>query len=105
MPRMNCPAKSSHLSRILAERADVDDRIPGIVINIGVGSEDPVNSGGTGLKRGVLTGCVSKLWVVCRADCHRGGEVRSLIEPHAGAALKIGADQERYFGMSLEMHS
>ena len=61
-----------------------------------------MNSGGAGLKRGVLTGCVSELWVVCCADCHRGGEVRSLIEPHAGAAFKIGADQERHFGMSLE---
>ena len=91
-----------HLSRILAKRADVDNWIPGIVVNIGVGSEDPVNSGGTGLKRGVLTGCISELWVVCRADCHCGGEVRSLIEPHAGAAFKIGADQERHIGMSLE---
>src|SRR5580693_6588957 len=92
----------SHLSRILSKRADVDNRIPGIVINIGVGSEYPVNSDGAGLKRGVLTSCISELWVVCRTDCHSRGEVRSLIEPHASAALKIGPDQERCLGMSLE---
>ncbi len=43
---------SGHLLRIFAVGADVDDRVVGVVVDVGDGSEDPVHAHGAGFAGG-----------------------------------------------------
>src|SRR5579862_686036 len=91
-----------HLVRFFTKRSNIDDWVRGIVIHVGVGSEDPVDASSARLKRSIFPCRVCKFRIVRRTNCHRGGEVRSFIETHACTTLKISADQERHFGMCLK---
>src|ERR1700746_2775362 len=91
-----------HLFRLLAERADIDDWVRGVVIHICVGCKYPVDPGGASLERGIFSSCVCKFRIIRRTNCHRRREIRALVETHACTALKISSNQERHFGMCLE---
>src|SRR5580704_8782253 len=89
------------LLRVLPERANVDDRVQGVVIHISVGCEYPMNAGSTGFERSHFSGCVCEFRIARCTNRHCRGKVRSFVESHAGTAFKIGADQERNLSMTL----
>ena len=86
-----------HSLRILAKRADVDDRVIGIVVDIGDGRVDPVNPNGAGFERGDFAHGVSVAGISGGGKGHRGRKRSAFIQAHRGAALKIGADEQRQF--------
>src|SRR6202030_851449 len=68
-----------YLVRLLAESADIDNWVRGVVIHICVGSKYPVNAGSASLERSIFPSCVCKFRIVRRTNCHRRREVRSFI--------------------------
>ncbi len=101
-PRTNSRDVFRHVLRIFAERADVDDRVVGIVVDVRIRREDPVHAGGARFERGVFAGGVGELRIARGADGHGGRERRAFVEAHPGAGLEIRADQQRNFRAALK---
>ena len=80
-----------HILRILAKRADVDDRVLGIVVDVGYRIVDPVDPQGahfafeTGERR-----------IARRSECHGMRKGRGAGNPHGCAPFEIGPHQQRH---------
>ena len=89
--------------RIFAERARIDDRIAGIIVDVGNRRVNPVNADGAGFERGDFAHGVSVGRISAGRQRHRRGKRSAFVEPHGRAAFKIGANQQRQFGMGLQL--
>ncbi len=87
--------------RVLAEGADVDDRVVGIVVDVGVGREDPMNAHRACLARRGRAESTRQFKVVRGPEGHHVGERRRANHAHGRAVLEIGADDQRRLGQTL----
>jgi hypothetical protein len=80
---------------ILAVRADVDDGIIGVVIDIGVRCEDPVDAQSARLTCGVEAFETGSFIIAAGGIGHVVRELHGAGNPHGRAAFEIGRDQQR----------
>ena len=85
----------AHVGRILAERAGIDDRVGGIVVDVGHRREGQVHADGAALERGDAADVVGGAVAPGRAHAHIGGKQRPAVEPEAGPALEVRGDEQR----------
>ena len=89
--------------RIFAERAHVDDGIVGIVVDVGVGREDPMHAGGARFEGDGLADGVGELGIASGGDGHGGREGSAFVEAHAGAGFEVGANEAAEFSSGAEV--
>src|SRR6266851_6317554 len=89
--------------RVFAEGPRVDDRISRIIVYIRVRRIDPMNSHGARLESGDLAHGVSVFKVPAGGERHRRWKGGAFVQPHGRAALEIRANQQRQFGLGLEL--
>ena len=87
---------------ILAERADVDDRIVRIIVDVRVGRENPLDAGSARFERRVFPGFVGKFRIAGGGNGHGGGERSAFVDAHASASFEIGADDQRNLCAALQ---
>ena len=91
-----------HELHILAERADVDDRIPGVVVDVDDGIEVDGDAERTALFGRQPSGAIGQLGVSRGADRHRARQPRRAGHHVADAALEVGGREEREVGFALQ---
>ena len=77
-------------ARVFPEGADVDDRIFGVVVDVGIGRVDPLTPRARA-SRAVSAPSARECRIVRRAERHAWGSF-AVRRPHGRAALEIGAD-------------
>ena len=87
--------------RILAEGADVDDRIIGIVVDVGDRVKDPLDAQRARLARGDLAFVAGQRRIARGAERHGVRKNRGAFEPHGSAALEISRHHQRHRGEPL----
>jgi hypothetical protein len=95
--------KVGYAMRIFAERADVDDRVVGIVVEVRIGRENPIDAGGARLERGDPAGLIRKFGIARRTDRHRRRERRAFVDSHARAGFKVSTDEQRNTREALKL--
>ena len=90
-----------HFGRPFAKGARVDDGVVGIVVDIGGGSEDPVDTQGPGFTRRGIAFHARRAKVVRRAIGHRVRKLRRVGHPHTGPTFKVAADNQGHLGHFL----
>src|SRR5581483_8156928 len=83
------------LSRVFTVGPRVDDGIVGIVVNVGVGGEDPVHAQRAGLARGLGAFITDGGGVARRAKGHVGGPWNGAVDAHGRATFEVRAHQQR----------
>src|ERR1700683_3808929 len=81
-----------NLLRVFAERTNIDDGIVRIVVYVGIGRENPADSGGTSFERGYFTDGVSGLWIVGCGHGHGRRKRSAFVDAHGCARFEIRAD-------------
>ena len=88
-----CLHQLRHGARVLAERADIDDRIERIVVDVGVGREVDVDPDGAAFDGGDAADRVGVALIAGRAGGHDHRKRRRADDAHPRAPLEIGGDQ------------
>src|SRR6202041_2476432 len=58
--------KLCHLLRVFAERADIDNGIVWIIVDVGVGREDPAHARSACFKSGHFSNGIGRFWIARR---------------------------------------
>ena len=87
--------------RVLAERADIDDRVVRIAIDVRDRIVDPLHAQRARLPCRHLAFEPRKLRIARRAEGHGVREHRYAFHPHGSAAFEIAAHHQRYPGQPL----
>ena len=82
-----------HRARVLAERAGIDDRVQGVVVEVGVGSEIDVDADGAALDRRGGRDGFRVPRVAARAHGHDLRERGGADDAHPGAPLQVRRDE------------
>ncbi len=90
-----------HRLRVLAKRADIEDRVVGVDVHVGHRVIDPMHAQRSRLARRHLAFETRELRIARRAEGHRVRKHRGARNPHRGAALEIAAHQQRHLGDAL----
>ena len=90
--------KTRHLFGVLAERANVDDRIVGIVVDVRNRREHPVHAHGTRVASGVGSFFGDSSQILRGAECHAVRPRCCRVHTHGSAAFEIGCDEQRRSG-------
>ena len=90
-----------HRLRVLAERADVENRVVGVDVHVGYRVIHPVHAQRPRLARRHLAFETRKLRIARRAESHRVRKHGGARHPHRGAAFEIAAHQQRHLGDAL----
>ena len=90
-----CGHVARHLLRIFAVGAQVDDRVQGIVVDVGHRREDPVNAQGAGLAGGDQAFILRGREIARRSERHVVRETRAAGNAHGSGALEIRGHQQR----------
>ncbi len=93
----------ANLRRVFAERACVDDRIVGIRVHVHVRKPIPLHPDGAGLHGGDATGLAGEVGITRGAKRHGVRKYCDFIETHAEAALEVGGEEQRKFGVLLKL--
>ena len=80
--------------RILSERPRIDDRIPRIVVYVGIRRVDPVDPSGARLQRRNFPHGVRVFRIARGGHRHRGGKRSAFVVTHGGSAFEISADKQ-----------
>src|SRR5439155_1361209 len=94
--------QARHRAGVLAERADIDDRVRRVVVDVGIGGEIDVDADGPALDacgRADRIGIVRIAGGADRHDLRKGGRPH---HAHTGAPLEIGRHEERQSGSLLQ---
>ncbi len=84
-----CGNVGRHIVRILAVGTDIDHRVCGIVIDVGIRREDPLNSQGPRLARRHQARIARLLQVARRPISHRERKFRGVAHAHGRATLEV----------------
>ena len=94
---------SSNGLRILSEGPCIDDGVVGIVIDVGVGGKDPLNTERSGFVCGGTAKRFNRRKVAGGAEGHHVREARCAGNAGGGATLEIRGNQERGSGLALHV--
>src|SRR6266571_5272540 len=96
------PHQARDGTRILAERANVDDGIKRIVVDVGIGREIHVDADGAALPCGDAADRIRIALVTGRAGGHDHRECRRAHDAHRSAPFEVCRDEQRQLGAPLE---
>ena len=87
--------------RIFAVRADVDDGVVGVIVDIGIGEEEPLDAHGARFLRRDFAFDAGFIGIARRGEGHGVREDRGGVDAHGSAALEIAGHQQRHFRQTL----
>ena len=93
--------KSADVDRIFAIRANVDDRIRGVVVYVRHRRVNLLNAHGSRFAAGELAGAARVIRISGRGNCHVPGEIHCVVKAHARSCFQIRGDQEGVFRQLL----
>ncbi len=98
-----CGDVARYLLGIFAVGAQVDDRVQGIVVDVGHRREDPVNAQGASLAGGDHAFILHGGEIARRSERHAVRESRAAGDAHGSGSLEIGGHQQRGPGQLLHL--
>ena len=101
-PRTSAATSRPTVGRVLAERAGVDDRVGGIVVDVGHRREGEMDADRAALERRDPADVVGGAVAPGGAHAHIGWEERAAVESDAGPALEVRGDEQRQLRALLQ---
>ena len=89
-PRTSAATSRPTCDGVLAERARVDDRVGGVVVDVRHRREGEVHADRAPFERGDPPDVIRRAVAPGGAHAHIGWEQRPAVEPETGAALEVG---------------
>ena len=93
--RNECGNECRHIVRVLSVGADIDDRIVGIVVDVGIGKKEPLHTQRARFPRRDFAFDMRLFRIARGCECHCVRKDRRRIHSHGSAALEIGGDKQR----------
>ena len=93
--------EARYLSRVLAKRSNVDDRIVGVVIDVGHRGEQPVDAHRARVASGIRPFLTHGRQIMRGGKGHAVRPRRGGVHSHGSASLEIRGDEQRRLGHPL----